>query len=515
MATNSSAVIFRSLLLGICFILLSLSLNSATSKVTFETVREVPFNNKYDLSTHGMQILFAFWVDLDDTTVLTTPDALYRFSGKLDSSTILKHTDVGAAIPRIVDGQGKTLLYLDAYVPGNDGARYFVSHDSARSFLSVDDAFRFEWWNSLHEEWAEDYLVTSWLQYSDGVWYCNAGNSPMLHGSLDNGVSWDMVFNPMPSGETGNLAASGGSHIVIDRLILSGGEAPLDMAWIHRAKLDETGLGLAELPSTVTDWELLGNRDIQTFHYNRRYRTIFAGAEGAVLRSTDKGQEFEYSFKYPYSSDGSNVAIPEGSEDAYPYVTSFSTPSSHATAVVAGGYDKPASTAYLAWSPDNGETWVNLSGHVRDLGQYTAFIVEDAYERILVGVSCGERGRLTVAELSLPHPLAEAEPDATYIGRGWWRSTQFGGIFAADFPYLYSDKWRGWLYLGADPAHEPQSRPVYDPAAGWLHYDADLHPYAWHYGSGEFVRLAPARPGRVFQRFEDGKWVDIEGGDGG
>jgi len=37
----------------------------------------------------------------------------------------------------------------------------------------------------------------------------------------------------------------------------------------------------------------------------------------------------------------------------------------------------------------------------------------------------------------------------------------------------------------------------------------NLFPLVWHYESGGLLRLDTERPGRVFQRFVDGAWVDI------
>jgi hypothetical protein len=113
---------------------------------------------------------------------------------------------------------------------------------------------------------------------------------------------------------------------------------------------------------------------------------VYAGVEGGLLKSTDGGISFRYVLFHPIVEE----------TDRYPYITHLVRSTEHPSLLVASGFDKKNLVGYLAYSPDNGESWTDLSALVAP-STNIAFVAEDADGRLLVGMQDG--GKLKLAEL--------------------------------------------------------------------------------------------------------------------
>lgn len=110
---------------------------------------------------------------------------------------------------------------------------------------------------------------------------------------------------------------------------------------------------------------------------------VFAGIEGALLKSTDYGATWRFVIHHPLSGGTS-----------YPYAYHFVATEQ---VLLLGGFDKANQRGYLAWSNDGGETWTDASQLVGDAT--VELLAQDADGRLLAGLLDGER--FTLAEVIL------------------------------------------------------------------------------------------------------------------
>jgi hypothetical protein len=196
----------------------------------------------------------------------------------------------------------------------------------------------------------------------------------------------------------------------------------------------------------------------------------------------------------------------------YPYFEYLWVCPDYAGRILAGGFDKAQLDVILLYSDGDGapESWINLSNGLTLYGDLLAFIEQDADGRIIVGTSEYKRGligTLTIAELKLPDPIRDRYPEVERLGKGWWREAAFGKFNAQWYPWQWHADWRGWMWNAE--VTTAGGHVVWDAQIGWLWMTGNLFPLVWHYESGGLLRLDTERPGRVFQRFVDGAWVDI------
>lgn len=452
----------------------------------------------------------------DDSNYLVLPSRLLRYSGELNMATNFKEITFPGAYPSASHYVNGRLFILSAPLQDDVSGRkaYAFSDDAGESWVSLEDQFHATT-TSQQGTVIHDWLWIDWLHATgDGLLYCNAGGFVNTFVSGDFGLTWELV-----AGERASMIASMGARLVFDRTLLIGGEAPSDMAWIRRAVLSEDGASLESGFETILDWETLANRNIMVFQKDFRSGVILAGAEGAVLQSVDKGLHFTFAYIFPRTSS-SDPPYPEPIDTTkYPYVTSILVCRDYANRFIVGGFDKVAYQAYLAYSDSGGApgSWIDLSDTVDSLGNEVVFLESDPRGEYIVGAfkraePTGRSGTLTIAELKLPDPVRDRYPEVERLGEGWWREAALGKFNAQWYPHQWHADWRGWAWNAETAASG--GHVLRDADIGWVWMGEGIHPYAWHYNSGEFVRLATERPGRVFQRYEDGAWVDI-GGEGG
>ncbi len=103
---------------------------------------------------------------------------------------------------------------------------------------------------------------------------------------------------------------------------------------------------------------------------------VYAGVEGGLLKSSDVGQSFRFVIRYGIGN----------SARSYPYITNILFHSKIPNVIVVGGFNKPRSRFFLAYSKDSGESWLDVSNKTQLLvGEpsntteidWTHFISED------------------------------------------------------------------------------------------------------------------------------------------
>jgi hypothetical protein len=188
---------------------------------------------------------------------------------------------------------------------------------------------------------------------------------------------------------------------VIDNRVLMGGECPLDFAYLWGGTLQPDLLSWVVPGGELKPVSLpaIENRNVQFVERREDSSLVFAGIEGGLLKSIDKGTSFRFVLQYPIA----------GSQK-FPYVQQILYPQSHPDLFVVAGFDKGITQAgYLAYSIDHGESWTDFStlAMTPELkSNQVAFVKEDPYGRILVGLVNTDAKTLTIAELLVEMPGA-------------------------------------------------------------------------------------------------------------
>ncbi len=77
---------------------------------------------------------------------------------------------------------------------------------------------------------------------------------------------------------------------------------------------------------------------------------VYIGVEGGLLRSDDGGTSYKFVLRHGVDDSVS-----------FPTITQLLSPTHDPDVIIAAGFDKVTGKAYLAWSPDRGERWIELS----------------------------------------------------------------------------------------------------------------------------------------------------------
>ena len=229
------------------------------------------------------------------------------------------------------------------------------------------------------------YLVPTRIGFGPDQLFVNAGGNVLV--SDDDGASWHQLYGLQANGKP----AAQICPVKFERsgtTLFLGGECPLDVGWISRGTLTADLLGWSEEPRAVTAPEL-ENRNVQ-FIRALGDGVVFAGIEGALLKSTDGGATFRFVIHYDLEA-----------VDRYPYIGHMLVASRDPRVMLAGGFDKKNDVGYLAYSGDGGETWRDVSSLVGV--PYVSLLTEDADGRVLIGLQ--ERGTFTLSELLFREPM--------------------------------------------------------------------------------------------------------------
>lgn len=278
---------------------------------------------------------------------------------------------------------GKTLMMQPAWASADEHT--LCELDQARmSFVPKDKDFRI-----CYETYCERMHVGD-VKAVGKRWFANGGAGQNLQVSDNQGLAWRPVMGTMDS-----MSCTHQSFEVVGGRLLTGGECPLDMAYVRAYAMNTDLSALASKVAEPISVPELENRNVQFI--TTLGKSVFIGVEGGLLRSDDSGKSYKFVLKQPLEG-GAN----------YPYITHLLAPAGQANVIVAAGFDKAKALPYLAWSNDNGEKWTDLStllpGYKRTnadaTGQVTS-MAQDAQGRILLTVNeeFQKKGRLVEVKL--------------------------------------------------------------------------------------------------------------------
>ena len=267
---------------------------------------------------------------------------------------------------------------------------FLRSEDRGQTFIPMDAALHYCLGGYC------SFLTPTQALFKDNLIFLNAGGGQNLQVSNNNGASWIPLLGTLAS-----YACSEQPFELINTRVLIGGECPLDIAYLRGGTLRPDLLGWAspEQQPTNVITPNLQNRNVHFIKNKPNTTDVYAGIEGALLKSTDSGRNFRFVIKYGL---GNSLGI-------YPYILEILFHSKNPNVIVAGGFDKGrAKRLFLAYSKDNGETWLDVTNQTQlrvgkpsnttDVDK-VEFITEDAEGRVLVGISRPETNTLTIIQL--------------------------------------------------------------------------------------------------------------------
>lgn len=338
----------------------------------------------------------------DDTfAYLATPDGLFRLARDLNADSPLEM--IGFERKQITNLYVRNnVLYVLKHGEQTRTERaidhsFLRTEDQGQSFIPMDEELE-----DCHGGYCS-FLTPTQAVFKDGLIFLNAGGGRNLQVTPDQGKSWIAL--------SGSLEAQVCSDPAIeiisegaDRRALIGGECPLDFAYLEHGTLRQDMLGWATNgePRRIEIPEF-GNRNVMVIKQRPNSPLALAGIEGALLRSTDYGQSFAYAFRYPISGG------------AYPYVTHILYPARWPQMVIVSGFDKAKFQPFLAYSPDDGAHWIDVSflAQTND-GGIAAFVTEGATGSVVIGVMNTATNKLTLSEVeiapALPRPSRKTKP---------------------------------------------------------------------------------------------------------
>ncbi len=235
-------------------------------------------------------------------------------------------------------------------------------------------------------------LLASQVEVIGDRVFVNAGGNVLVSG--DEGASWSILQGVSSTGKPQEQACYDPAFAVVGQRLLIGGECPLDTAYLRGGTLRPDRLGWQEEPVEART-PYLENRNIQFIRQRGQSDVVYAGIEGALLRSTDAGASYEFVLHYDHDAP------------KYPYIGHILFPSAHPSMIVIAGFDKARGGPYLAVSFDDGETWRDDSALLPGVGSQTwsvAALAETAAGQILIAVEDDGAGSLYVSELRLGAP---------------------------------------------------------------------------------------------------------------
>lgn len=321
-----------------------------------------------------------------DATWIATPGGLYRLPLNIEEGEPQLFAFEGRGVTKVYAHDGALYVLKDTRgtSPGDHDPGLLRLDPSSGEITQVDAQLR-----SCTGEVCQ-YMAGSEAKFVGQTIYYAAGGNLVV--SPDGGETWKALVGFLEPAACYDL-----SFELSGSRLLYGGECPLDMAWLRWAELSSDGTAIDAGPFDAVTPEL-ENRNIQFIRRLPGSSLLFAGIEGAMLRSSDFGASWE--FVHRYHNGGAD-------EGKYPYIGSLLAPSGREGVLVAGGFDKAKAeaAAWLAISHDGGSTWLDRSVQLRQSDGFSAdtlsFLAEDADGRILAGLVDLGSTRLRVVELSV------------------------------------------------------------------------------------------------------------------
>ncbi len=232
-------------------------------------------------------------------------------------------------------------------------------------------------------------LWMSELQAYRGQLFSNAGAGLNVLASADQGRSWRALL-----GSVENYVCTHSAFRIVGERLLTGGECPLDAAFLRAYALAPDGVSLASSAPLPVALPALDNRNVQFIR--QVGERVFVGVEGGLLRSVDGGRSF--GFVIHHRLEGPH----------YPYVSTLLALRNRPDVLLAAGFDKATGKPYLALSRDGGARWTNVSASLPGFerapfegpAQVTS-LIQDPLGRILLTLNLDPEARGHLVLLTL------------------------------------------------------------------------------------------------------------------
>lgn len=325
---------------------------------------------------------------------LTTPNGLFRTLKPITANSSFE----------LIGFQGKVInnlyvhnnaLYVLKYSQETPSTKatdhsFLKSEDRGKTFIPMDGGLEYCLGGYC------SFLTPDEAIFKDNLIFLNAGGAPNLQVSNNQGASWIPLLGRLEA-----MACYQQVFEIINNRVLVGGECPLDIAYIRAGTLRSDFLGWTSTPTAVITPNLQ-NRNVQFIKQKPNSSDVYAGVEGGLLKSNDLGQSFRFVVKY------SNLTR------NYPYIQKILFHSKDPNVIVIGGFDKAALQVFLAYSKDNGETWIDLSDQTQLLTgapnraeevDSVHFISEDPEGNVLVGVTHPKTRSLAILQLRVNYAM--------------------------------------------------------------------------------------------------------------
>ena len=350
-----------------------------------KTAQVVPFQK--NLSVSQVRLVFD-----DQFAYLATPDGLFRTSRSLSATS-----------PRnlIFAGEG----FLNLYVRNNilyvlkeggdprsntlEAHSFLKSTDHGQTFVPLDEGLKW-----CFQQWC-GYLNATEAFFSANLIFLAAGGGGNFFVSQDEGKNWKLL-----QGFAEPAVCSSTAFEMIGNKVLMGGECPLDFAFLRARTLRPDMLDWSGSLRDIMGLAELANRNVQFIAQSPNTSFVFAGVEGGLLKSYDLGESYQFKIKHPF-----DVSTPK-----FPYIQQILLPTTYRDLLVVGGFNKapPDISGYLAYSPDHGENWIDISDLILtpEYSTYSVgFVTQDPQGRILVGLIDDNPTRITIVELLVSSPV--------------------------------------------------------------------------------------------------------------
>lgn len=353
------------------------ALPQAVPRASFEILGEIEYTPATPYFEHQASLAF-----VGQNAYLATPGGLYRLPAHVEGGPAELIAFERVSITRVYARGGRLYVLKPSQptaVSATDHA-LLRSDDEARTFTPIDGPLGY-CSGGVCQFMAGSELIVD----GDRLYYAAGGN---VVASGDGGATWRALVGFLQP----SFCYDPSIALVSDRMLI-GGECPLDVAYVRAGRLAADRLSWAEEPAAVVT-PYLENRNVQFIHRHGESAIVFAGIEGALLRSFDGGATFAFAYHVPI--DG---------HEKYPYVGSIWMSDVKPGTLLAAGFDKKISEggAWIALSRDYGRTWVDLSDLIpRDASfrpDSVSFLEVDPSGRVLAGVVDAGSSKVRILEV--------------------------------------------------------------------------------------------------------------------
>ena len=302
---------------------------------------------------------------------LAAPGGLYRTPLPLSSQSsfeLIGFQDTN--IFRLYVHRGSLYILKESVAnQGNAATDHSIlrSDDHGSTFVPIDGALQ-ECGSGFCE-----YLAATEALFVGRSIIINAGYNSLLI-TDDNGGSWTSLLGGFHRG----LCAAQPFELVGHRMII-GGDCPLESGFIESGIITTDMLGWTMLPKAAGSPDM-NDRGVWAIRRKPNSTDVYAGVFGGLLRSTDGGQNFRFVFDYSITDASAT------------FVQTIFYPSHAPNVIVAAG--RESRQLFLAYSKDNGGTWLDISPAVQPFvgapdstgSTSVDFIKEDPNGNIFAGV---------------------------------------------------------------------------------------------------------------------------------